>query len=128
VPTDPETFKTGQIIVTQNNLPYCLRSPGSTASNIYTTVTPCSTAAQKAAPEVQWTVYHDTGVYASSYRIMDYRNFCLMPTSQKVTPKDAHGDGTSKVKVAVCNSSELQKWNAPANLNKPTPLTDLTEK
>jgi hypothetical protein len=134
VPSLPETFKSGPILVTTGpgqtppNTTFCLRSPLSAASNAYTTVVNCTSAAARTAHDVQWTVYHDTGIYASSYRIEDDAGFCLMPTSQKVTPKDAHGDGTSKVKVAVCNSSELQKWNAPPNINKPTPLTDLYEK
>jgi hypothetical protein len=136
VPVVPAVSATGNIIVTTdgshapNNTPHCLKSPLSTASNAYTTVVNCGTAAaaNKALPETQWTVFHDTGDYTSSYRIQDNSGYCLTPTSQKAIPKDAHGDGTSKVKVAVCNNSELQKWNAPPNINKPTPLTDLTEK
>jgi hypothetical protein len=134
VPSPPAISATGNILVTTDNnhspknTTFCLQSPLSTASNAYATVVNCTSAPARAATDVQWTVYHDTGVYASSYRILDSSGYCLTPTSQNATPKDTHSDGTSKVKVAVCNSSELQKWNAPANIKKPTPLTDLIEK
>ncbi|SNY66507.1 Ricin-type beta-trefoil lectin domain-containing protein [Paractinoplanes atraurantiacus] len=138
VPTPPAVYKTGNIVVTflrsgqQNdkyyNKPLCLKSPRSTASSAYTTVVLCDTVAKQAPPELQWTVYHDTGDYGTSYRIKDSAGYCLTPTDQNAKPLDVHKDGTSKVKVAVCNSSELQKWNAPANISNPTPLTDLVEK
>nr|BFE76335.1 hypothetical protein GCM10020092_096360 [Actinoplanes digitatis] len=41
---------------------------------------------------------------------------------------DTHGDGTAKTKVAVCDGSLLQKWNAPANLTDPDTLTNTVEK
>jgi Ricin-type beta-trefoil lectin domain len=128
VPTLPAIFATGNIVVTKSGVPYCLKSPLSVATNIYTTVVQCSTPATKAPDELQWTVFHDTGDYGTSYRIKDFKGNCLTPTDLTAAVKDTHSDGTSKVKVAVCNSSELQKWNAPANINKPTPLTDLIEK
>jgi hypothetical protein len=137
VPTPPAVYKTGNIVVTylkdkndttNYNKPFCLKSPRSTASNAYTTVVMCETAAKQAAPELQWTVYHNTGDYGTSFRIKDASNFCLTPTDLNAKTLDVHKDGTSKVKVAVCNSSALQKWNAPANISNPTPLTDLIEK
>lgn len=113
---------------------YCLKSPLSTASNVYVTVVACPNGSYDAsvkAPDtgtgLMWTVYHDTGSYATSYRIMDSAGYCLTPTDLNASPKDVHTDGTSKVKVAVCSSNELQKWNAPANISNPTPLTDLRE-
>jgi hypothetical protein len=133
VPKTGEVQASGQIIVTTDgshspiNTPFCLKSPGSVASNAYPTVTNCSTAAALAAPENQWIVFHDTGTYATSYVIKDYKGYCLAPTSQNANPKDVHTDGTSKIKVAVCDGSELQKWNAPANVKKPSPLSDLME-
>ena len=72
-------------------------------------------------------MYGDTGIYATSYRIVDSYGFCLTPTDLTATP-DTHTDGTAKVKVATCNNSELQKWNAPADLNEPIALTNTTEK
>jgi hypothetical protein len=134
VPVLPEKSKTGPIEVnnpkgtsTDPTKNYCLKSPGNAASNIYVTVELCTTAAQKLKSEYQWTVWHDTGDYGTSYRIMDKWGFCLTPTDLTVSKPDTHSDGTSKVKVAVCNSTDLQKWNAPANINLPTPLTDLVE-
>lgn len=111
---------------------YCLKSPGTATSTSWVTVETCKTAAAQATNYFQWTVYHDTGDYATSYRIKDYKGNCLQPTRQSDTSytapsSDLHGDGTSKVRVATCTSSELQKWNAPANISKPTPLTDLIE-
>ncbi|MEV0897581.1 ricin-type beta-trefoil lectin domain protein [Actinoplanes sp. NPDC049802] len=108
---------------------YCLTSPGTATATSWVTVTNCPNAASKTQPTVTWTVYHDTGDYGTSYRIMDYKGNCLQPTSQdSKDPEDFHGDGTSKVKVAVCDTSDLQKWNAPANINQPTPLIELAEK
>ncbi len=124
-PVAPAISATGNIAVTRNGVDYCLRSPLSPAPKIYTTVTPC--AGNLNSPATQWTVWHNTGSYATSYRITDSAGYCLMATDQNAVPKDAHGDGTSKVKVAECTSSELQKWNAPPNIDRPTPLTDLQE-
>jgi hypothetical protein len=127
VPTGGAKSKTGNIIVPRNGTQYCLRSPLNTGPSVYTTVVAC-TAANKDDTALQWTVFHDTGDYGTSYRIKDDSGYCLTPTDLAANPKDVHTDGTSKVKVAVCSSSELQKWNAPANIGKPSPLTDLTEK
>lgn len=113
---------------------YCLKSPLSTAANAYATVVSCPNGSADASVKTPdggtgliWTVYHDTGSYSTSYRIMDTAGYCLTPTDLNANPKDVHTDGTSKVKVAVCSSNELQKWNAPANISNPTPLTDLKE-
>jgi hypothetical protein len=75
-----------------------------------------------------WKVYGWTGVYATSYRIVDSNGYCLTPTDLSVARPDTHSDGTAKVKVAVCSGSALQKWNAPANFNEPLVLTDTKEK
>jgi hypothetical protein len=131
VPVLPAIFKAGNISITKdlnptsNSVWYCLRSPESAASNVYVTLVLCK--GNESNSNTRWTVYHNTGDYATSYRVKDSKGYCLTPTDLTATPKDTHSDGTSKVKVAVCNSSELQKWNAPANLIKPTPLVDLNE-
>ncbi len=130
-PVAPATSATDIISILQNKNAsnrYCLKSPLSTASNAYVTVVSCPVGSDTSAKELQWTIFHNTGAYATSYRIQDDKGYCLTPTDLNATPKDTHSDGTSKVKVAVCGSSELQKWNAPANLKQPTPLTDLREK
>ncbi|KUL21841.1 ricin-type beta-trefoil lectin domain protein [Actinoplanes awajinensis] len=138
-PVFPAVTATGPIIVNNTNATsnskngtaannYCLKTPGTATSTSWVTVVNCTTAAVQAQQALTWTVYHDTGDYGTSYRIKDYKGYCLQPTDQASgVANDFHGDGTSKVKVAVCNKSELQKWNAPPNVNQPTPLTDLTE-
>ncbi|WP_229069488.1 RICIN domain-containing protein [Actinoplanes sp. DH11] len=124
-PVAPATSKTGTIEVTKSGVTYCLRSPLSVSGKPYVTTTSCGT---RTAADIQWTVFHDTGVYATSYRIVDSKGFCLQPTDLNAPVKDVHGDGTSKVKVAVCSKSELQKWNAPPNINKLTPISGVEEK
>ncbi|GAA1604739.1 hypothetical protein GCM10009828_034560 [Actinoplanes couchii] len=128
VPVAPAKYAEGPIQVTSKDgkTVYCLKSPLSTASNAYATTQKCPTN-PTATAALKWTVFHDTGLYATSYRIMDSSGFCLQPTDLNASPKDTHSDGTSKVKVEKCSSSELQKWNAPANISKLTPLTDIRE-
>ncbi|MEV4351820.1 ricin-type beta-trefoil lectin domain protein [Actinoplanes sp. NPDC049596] len=139
-PVTPAITATGPIIVNNTNATsnskngnaannYCLKSPGVVTATSWVTVVTCSNTALQAQANLQWTVYHDTGDYGTSYRIKDFKGYCLQPTDQNSgVANDFHSDGTSKVKVSVCNTSELQKWNAPANISQPTPLTDLTEK
>jgi Ricin-type beta-trefoil lectin domain len=106
---------------------YCLTSPRSTATNLYVTLTSCP--ASGALTDAQtWVVYGPTPDYASSYRILDFDKHCLTPTDLSVASPDTHTDGTAKAKMAVCDSTELQKWNAPANLNDPLALTNTKEK
>jgi hypothetical protein len=131
VPVSPAFTAEGNIVVTRSGVEYCLKSPLSVATNAYATVVNCDnvTAAKpRTDKDLWWTVVHDTGVYATSYRIKDSDGNCLAPTDQKATPKDAHSDGTSKVKVYKCSSSEIQKWNAPANISRTTPISDVNEK
>jgi len=140
VPVLPAISATGPIIVNNtsansnanngtaaNN--YCLKSPGTATSTSWVTVQSCPTAAIQAQDALTWTVYHDTGDYGTSYRIMDYWKNCLQPTEQGTgIANNYHSDGTSKILVATCSTADIQKWNAPANVNQPTPLTNLTEK
>ncbi|MCA2215344.1 RICIN domain-containing protein [Jidongwangia harbinensis] len=125
-PDTPPVGRTPDKIWTtdEHGVRQCLRSPGSTAANVYVTVTPCSGAVSGQG----WMVYGDTGSYATSYRIVDSFGYCLTPTDLTVTPRDTHTDGTAKVKVAVCTKSDLQKWNAPPDLTEPLALTDTKEK
>jgi hypothetical protein len=88
---------------------------------------PCDATGPLTDPDLLWTVYGDTGNYATSYRIVDSFGYCLIPTDLEKVPPDTHTDGTAKVKVAVCDTSELQKWNAPADFNKPRALSNTTE-
>ncbi|GIE26973.1 hypothetical protein Ait01nite_000180 [Actinoplanes italicus] len=136
IPVAPATSKTGPLAVTRDitkaeadRAYFCLKSPQSDGAKVYVTTVSCNPNSTTLAKELLWTVYYATDSYATSYRIVDTTGkLCLQPTDLNATPKDTHSDGTSKVKVEKCNSSELQKWNAPANINKLTPITDVNEK
>ncbi|WP_433382148.1 DUF1561 family protein [Actinoplanes sp. CA-142083] len=140
VPVLPEIYKAGPIIVnnassnsnannSSANNNYCLKSPGVVTTTSWVTVVTCKDAATQAQAALTWKVYHDTGDYGTSYRIMDYKGNCLQPTEQGTgVANNYHSDGTSKVMVATCSTADIQKWNAPANINQPTPLVNLTEK
>lgn len=111
----------------------CLRSPLSTATNVYVTVTSCSASPavlpdKTLAANLQWRMLGDTKAYATSYTVLDANGNCLTPTDLTVKTPDTHTDGTAKVKVAKCDGSLLQKWNAPADLTDPDALTGTTEK
>ncbi|GAA2522212.1 RICIN domain-containing protein [Winogradskya humida] len=105
---------------------YCLKTPTTTAG--YVTMAACTLTGILTDPNLGWKVYGDTGNYATSYRIVDANGYCLTPTDLTVANPDTHSDGTAKVKVAPCTSSELQKWNAPANFNQPLAVTNTQEK
>jgi hypothetical protein len=111
-----------------NNPGYCLLSPGSTLAGQYVKMSACSLTGILTDERLNWTMFGDTGNYATSYRIVDSDGNCLTPTDLSVAIPDTHSDGTAKVKVAVCNGSELQKWNAPPNFNKPLVLTNTRER
>jgi hypothetical protein len=121
------TSASGPISTVKSGITYCLESPNSTAPNTYVIVEDCSTG--PAADEI-WTVYGDTGSYNTSYRIADKNGYCLSPTDQYATPPDlfANGTLTSKIVVAVCSGSTLQKWNAPPNILQSSPLSNIKEK
>jgi hypothetical protein len=110
----------------------CLRTPDAITG--YVTMDPC-TASNPLTDQndpidehMKWVVYGDTGDTTSSYRIMDMYGRCLTPTALQGPGKDTHTDGTAKVKVAPCDGSELQKWNAPPDLNAPLALSNTVEK
>jgi len=121
---EPERIRT----VDAGNAGHCLRSPGTTAADQYVTTVPCDETGTLTDPRLKWVIYGDTGNYATSYRIVDSFGYCLTPTDLRAAVRDTHVDGTAKAKVATCNRSELQKWNAPANLNQPLVLTDTRER
>ena len=108
---------------------YCLRSPGSTAPGQYVQVV--STMCNSGSPpdNLRWQIAGNTGNYDTSYRIVDYRGYCLAPTDPTATPPDLFTGGASisKVIVAPCTGAASQKWNAPANVLDSRPLRDLRE-
>jgi hypothetical protein len=126
----PAVKGTGKIITSPTAAtPYCLQSPGSIAAGNYVKVVLCSTQIT-GAPSITWTVYGDTGVYVSSYRIQDGYGYCLQATDPTVATPDFYPSGNriSKIIVASCGGSTLQKWNAPPNILQSTPLKDISEK
>jgi hypothetical protein len=111
---------------------YCLRSPGTADPLAYVTLVPC-TDISLLSTDLEWTVYGKTGAYATSYRIVDGYGFCLAPTNlppagAPIDPTLQHSDGTAKVKVTVCDGTDIQRWNAEAGFKDPFPLTDILEK
>jgi hypothetical protein len=114
---------------------YCLQSPMSTASGSYVVVNPCP--ASGTPNNITWTVYSATNSYSTSYQIVDATStanplaapLCLQPTDPSVSSPDlfSGGNNVSKLIVAPCNGSTLQKWNAPANLLSPSPLVNIGE-
>ncbi|WIM95174.1 RICIN domain-containing protein [Actinoplanes oblitus] len=135
VPVAPAVEKKGVIYVVTGGKRYCLKSPLVATSSSWVTVTTTgcpqttTTSLTGIPAELVWNVRRGTPSYTTSYRIEDSKGLCLQPADLKTGVKnvDLHSDGTSKVKVAVCNSSELQKWNAPANISNSSPLGDVVE-
>ena len=97
---------------------YCLTSPGSTAAGQYVTVQICPPG--PTPPEMTWTYRQDTGLYSNSYRIESTygvtsgANHCLSPTDPDAASPDlwyTFDVPFSKLVLAKCTSSDLQKWN-----------------
>ena len=116
-------------ITTNPGTLYCLTSPDSTSYGTYVTTQTCTGGANQS-----WTVYYKQASYAASWVIKDNSPspgpYCLSPTDPNASPNDlfSGGNNVSKIQVATCNGSTLQKWNAPANTQQVTPLKDVNEK
>jgi len=128
VPSIPvgELFGEGSVVTLKDKTtPYCLYSPGTVGS--YPTVKACPTTL---TPNYKWKYYADTGVYATSFILVDFNGNCMAPTDPEATPPDFYPKGLniSKVTLGKCDGSTLQKWNAPANLLQPLPLKDIGER
>ncbi len=128
VPTDASRA-TGRITTNPSAGLYCLQSPGSTAVGYVRSVPCVLDLSGKPLDNQSWTVFTDTGSYASSYQIQDNWGNCLGATDQTATPADLYPKGQliSKIIVAACTGSTLQKWNAPPNILQSLPLKDVTE-
>jgi hypothetical protein len=129
VPVGAASSAPGRITTLSTNPPpilHCLRSPGSVAPGQYVTITPCPGGSGTTQQDQRWTIYGDTGVYATSYRVTDGYGYCLTPTD----PPDLYRtvNQISKIVVRVCDGSTKQKWNAPAELLDSTPLKDIGER
>ncbi|MBO3735905.1 ricin-type beta-trefoil lectin domain protein [Actinoplanes flavus] len=129
IPVEPATEKDGPIVVTKDNVKYCLRSPLTGESWVTTERCPSNLSVAALPDRLIWKVRHQDKTYTKAYRIEDRAGLCLQPTDlAKATKDTTHSDGTSRVKVAACGASELQKWNAPANLSGFSPIGDVTER
>lgn len=99
---------TKELVTNPSAGPYCLQSPLSTASPAYVLVVACPATP---GANVQWTLPGNTGVYATSYTILDSAGNCLSlgPPGSSSPPLDQW----STITVAACSASLAQKWNAP---------------
>ncbi|GGN60321.1 hypothetical protein GCM10010112_16480 [Actinoplanes lobatus] len=129
IPVEPATEKEGPVVVTNSGTKYCLKSPLKSESWVTAEKCPTNLSVSALPDRLIWKVRHQDKTYTKSYRIEDRAGLCLQPTDlAKATKDTTHSDGTSRIKVAVCSASELQKWNAPANLSGFSPIGDITEK
>jgi Tfp pilus assembly protein PilX len=117
-----------------NGEKYCLTSPGSVAPGKYVRVDPCPPGATPA--NMTWTYRKDTGFYSSSYRIESTYgvtsdvNHCLSPTDPDAYSPDfwyTFDVPFSKLALAPCTSSDLQKWNV-SQFTVNGPLKDIAER
>jgi hypothetical protein len=128
---------TGRIYVNHNGVDHCLRSPGATRG-LYPTVAPCPAGALPA--DMTWTVYGATGTYATSHQIVDGTQppggpaLCLAPADPNAASPELYvnayytGPPISRIVMRACDGSAWQKWNAPADLTRPLPLTEFVER
>lgn len=129
LPTIPAGRSSGTgTIITAKPPNYCLRSPLSTVSGQYVTVVGCPWGTPP--DNLTWTVYSNTGSYATSFIITDHSGYCLQPTDPTDSPPDFYSSGQqiSKIVVAACDGSALQKWNAPPSIVPAPPLKDIAER
>ncbi|GAA2660561.1 RICIN domain-containing protein [Paractinoplanes durhamensis] len=103
---------------------YCIQSPLATSVGSYVTTKSCvdGQANQK------WTIYGRTEQYATSYTIVDNAGYCLQPRDPADGDLFQTVNSISKIYVAACDGSTLQKWNANKNVVDALALKDLSEK
>ena len=81
-----------------------------------------------------WNVsYQVENNYIESYVIKDTNGNCLSPANLDdplLPAADIFKGSTTvgKLIIAKCDGTKLQKWNAPANIEDPSPLKDIGEK
>ncbi|MFC7527377.1 ricin-type beta-trefoil lectin domain protein [Actinoplanes sp. GCM10030250] len=124
-----KNFADGTIYTYKNTSPtgtYCLTSPMSPNVSQYVKTRACTGNANQ-----NWTVYGKTDQYATAYQIVDGTgNYCLTPRDVKYSnPADLFKteNNVSKIYVAPCDGSTLQKWNADKNVIEALALKDIKE-
>lgn len=119
--TSGQTSGTGWLTLIDNTgKTYCLTSPGSTAAGQYARIYVCTPVGTPPANQT-WTRRVFTGVNQTSYRIESTFGttanapFCLLPS-----PTDYWDQFTamkiSKLVLAPCDGTNLQKWNASPSI------------
>jgi hypothetical protein len=99
---------------------YCLTSPGSVAAGQYVRVNPC-TPTGTPPPNQTWTRRVFTGVNQTSYRIESTYGtssgapYCMLPSPTDYWSQFA-AMKISKLVLAPCDGSNLQKWNASPSI------------
>jgi hypothetical protein len=124
---------TGQISTydsTRTYKTYCLTTAEPGAASYFVTVKVCPLTTDKTT---LWTVSYQEKTYGAGYVIEDYHGSCLSPTNlddKSLPAGDVFKGSTtvSKLIVAPCDGSKLQKWNAPPNIEDPSPLKNVGEK
>jgi hypothetical protein len=126
-PVVDSTPGTGYVITRPPAGAHCLVSPRSVLRGTYVVVRPCPGVRP---PEMTWTRYEQHDDIKFSYTIRDVDGYCLSPTDQNASSPDLypHGQAVSKMIVARCDGTTLQKWNAPPNIGQSIPLKDITER
>jgi hypothetical protein len=123
---------TGQISTTDTSKAktYCLTTAEPGAASHFVTVKVCPATTDVST---LWTVSYQDKTYGASYVIKDHNGSCLSPTNiddPTLPAADIFKGSTtvSKLIVAACDGTKLQKWNAPANIEDPSPLKNVGEK
>ncbi len=103
----------------------CLQSPLSGDYGRYVLTRACDSGADQ-----RWTVHGQTDAYFTSYTIVDSGGLCLTPRDPKLPNPDLFQEvnKVTKIYVATCDGSTLQKWNADSNIINAMPLKDVNEK
>ncbi|GAA0707912.1 RICIN domain-containing protein [Dactylosporangium roseum] len=119
----------GRITTSDGRTTYCLTTAEPDAASKFVTVAACPTGTDDAT---RWAVSYQEQSYGTSYVIKDHNGRCLSPTNldDKTLPANDVFKGTttvSKLITAPCDGSKLQKWNAPANIEDPSPLKNIGE-
>ncbi|MET7424667.1 hypothetical protein [Dactylosporangium sp. NPDC005555] len=120
---------------TRTNKTYCLTTYDPKGATHFVIMKACPTLldTKETQDAVEWKVSYQESTYGTSYVIRDTWGRCLSPTNLD-DPKLPAGDifkgssTASKLTTAVCDGTKLQKWNAPANIEDPTPLKNIGEK
>jgi hypothetical protein len=115
---------TGRITTSSPSGLNCLTLPVAPSKYVWLSTTSC--ASGTITNPLKWTRFEDTTDNLTKYTIRAYNGLCLTLTDPAV---DRHTDGAdvSKLVLAPCDGSLVQKWNAPAKLDKAVPLKDIGE-